>query len=340
MLRSLLGSFISAFKTRRSLALENLALRQQLAVLQRSVKRSRLTDLDRGFWVLLRRVWTDWDNVLVIVKPETVVRWHRAGFRRYWTWKSRKRRPGRPGVALEVRELIRDMCRANPLWGAPRVHGELTKLGISISQAAVSKYMIRHRKPPSQTWRSFLDNHVKDLVSVDFFTLPTATFRLLFVFIIVLRHDRRRIAHFNVTDHPSAEWTAQQIVDAFPWESAPRFMLRERDGVYGPYFSRRVAGLGVDEVRTAPRSPWQNPYVERVIGSIRRECLDHVIVLDERHLRRILREYVDYYHSCRTHLELQKDAPEPRPVQPPSMGRVTVVPKLGGLHHYYARLAA
>ncbi len=219
------------------------------------------------------------------------------------------------------------------------MHGELTKLSISISQAAVSMYMIRHRKPPSQTWRSFLDHHVKDLVSVDFFTLPTATFRVLFVF-IVLRHDRRWIAHFNVTDHPSAEWTAQQIVDAFPWESAPRFMLRDRDGVYGPYFSRRVAGLGVDEVRTAPRSPWQNPYVERVIGSIRRECLDHVVVLDERHLRRILREYVDYYHSCRAHLSLHKDAPEPRPVQPPSMGRVTVVPKVGGLHHYYARLAA
>ena len=341
--RGMIWSFLcwltSALKTRRSLALENLALRHQLVILQRSVKRPRLSSVDRGFWVWLRRVWTDCDSVLLIVKPETVVRWHRAGFRRYWTWKSRKRRSGRPGVALEVRELIRDMCRANPLWGAPRVHGELTKLGISISQAAVSKYMIRHRKPPSQTWRSFLDNHVKDLVSVDFFTLPTATFRVLFVF-IVLRHDRRRIAHFNVTDHPSAEWTAQQIVDAFPWESAPRFMLRDRDGVYGPYFSRRVAGLGVDEVRTAPRSPWQNPYVERVMGSIRRECLDHVIVLDERHLRRILREYVDYYHSCRTHLSLQKDAPEPRPVQPPSMGRVTVVPKVGGLHHYYARLAA
>ena len=230
--------------------------------------------------------------MLVIVKPETVVRWHRAGFRRYWTWKNRKRRPGRPGVALEVRELIRDMSQANPLWGAPRVHGELTKLGISIFQAAVSKYMIRHRKPPPQTWRSFLDNHVKDLVSVDFFTLLTATFRVLF---IVLRHDRRRIAHFNATDRPSAEWTAQQIVDAFPWESAPRFMLRERDGVYDRYFSQRVAGIGVDEVRTSPRSPWQNPYVERLIGSIRRECLDHVIVLDERHLRRILREYVDYY---------------------------------------------
>ena len=296
MIWSLLCSLISAFKTRRSLALENLALRQQLAVLQRSVKRSRLSNVDRGFWVLLRRFWTDWARVLIIVKPETVVRWHRSGFKRYWTWKSRRRRPGRPGVAPEVRELIRDMCRANPLWGAPRVHGELAKLGISISQAAVSKYMIHHRRPPSQTWRSFLDNHVKDLVSVDFFTLPTATFRVLFVF-IVLRHDRRRILHFNVTEHPPAEWSAQQIVDAFPWDSAPRFMLRDRDGIYGAYFKRRVAGLGIQQVLTAPRSPWQSPYVERVIGSVRRECLDHVIVLNDRHARRILREYVDYYHS-------------------------------------------
>ncbi len=241
MIWSLLCSLISAFKTRRSLALENLALRQQLAVLQRSVKRPRLSNVDRGFWVLLRRFWTDWARVLIIVKPETVVRWHRSGFKRYWTWKSRRRRPGRPGVAPEVRELIRDMCRANPLWGAPRVHGELAKFGISISQAAVSKYMIRHRRPPSQTWRSFLDNHVKDLVSFDFFTLPTATFRVLFVF-IVLRHDRRRILHFNVTEHPTAEWSAQQIVDAFPWDSAPRFMLRDRDGIYRAYFKRRVAG--------------------------------------------------------------------------------------------------
>ena len=339
MIWSLLRSLLSAFKTRRSLALENLALRQQLAVLQRSVKRPRLSNVDRGLWLLLRRVWTEWDSVLVIVKPDTVVRWHRARFRRYWTWKSRRRRPGRPRVAPEVRELIRDISRANPLWGAPRVHGELRKLGITISHAAVSKYMTRPRKPPSQAWRSFLDNHVKDLVSVDFFTLPTATFRILFVF-IVLRHDRRRIVHFNVTDHPSAEWTAQQVVDAFPWETAPRYLLRDRDGVYGPYFIRRVEGLGIDEVRTAPRSPWQNPYVERVIGSIRRECLDHVIILDERHLRRVLREYVDYYHSCRTHLSLGKDAPEPRAVHPPSMGKVTAVPKIGGLHHYYSRLAA
>ena len=287
MISSLVRALISTFKARRELALENVALRQQLAVLRRSVKRPRLSKVDRGFWVLLRRIWTDWESVLVIVKPETVIRWHRCGFRRYWTWKSRRRRPGRPGVAPEIRELIRNMSRANPLWGAPCVHGELAKLGISISQAAVSKYRVRHRTPPSHTWRSFLDNHAKDLVSLDFFTLPTATFKVLFVF-IVLRHDRRRIVHFNVTEHPSAEWTAQQMVDAFPWDTAPRYLVRDRDQTYGAYFDTRVDGLGIEQVLTAPRSPWQNPFVERVIGSIRRECLDHVIVLDERHLKRIL----------------------------------------------------
>jgi len=231
------------------------------------------------------------------------------------------------------------MSEANPRWGAPRVHGELRKIGIDVSQAAVSKYMVRHRKPPSQTWRSFLDNHLCDLVSVDFFTVPTATFRVLFVF-VVLCHDRRRIVHLNVTEHPCAEWTAQQMVDAFPWDTAPRYLLRDRDQIYGAYFDRRVAGLGIEQVLTAPRSPWQNPFVERLIGSIRRECLDHMIILGERHLRRILRDYLDYYHSCRTHLSLEKDAPDSRPVEPPAMGKVIAVPKVGGLHHRYTRLAA
>ena len=203
----------------------------------------------------------------------------------------------------------------------------------------MSKYLVRHATPPSQTWRSFLNNHVPDLVSVDFFTVPTATFRVLFVF-IVLRHDRRRLVHFNVTDHPSAAWTAQQIVEAFPWDSAPRYVLRDRDRIYSPSFNRRVVALGIQQVLTAPRAPWQNPFVERLIGSLRRECFDHVIVLDERHLKRMLREYVDYYHACRTHLSLEKDAPEPRLVESPAIGSVTVVPNVGGLHHFYARLAA
>ena len=216
MISSFVRALISAFTARRKLALENVALRQQLAVLRRSVKRTRLSNVDRGFWVLLRRIWTDWESVLVIVKPETVVRWHRCGFRRYWTWKSRRRRPGRPGVAPEIRELIRNMSRANPLWGAPRVHGELAKLGISISQAAVSKYRVRHRTPPSPTWRSFIDNHAKDLVSLDFFTLPTATFRVLFVF-IVLRHDRRPSCPKTQTNSRLARRAVSIVID--PWRA-------------------------------------------------------------------------------------------------------------------------
>ena len=334
----MLRSLRSAFKTRRGLAIENLVLRQQLAVLKQSVRRPRLSQDDRRFWVLLRRIWSEWDQVLVIVKPETVVRWHRAGFRRYWTWKSR-RRPGRPAVAPEIRDLIRSISTANPLWGAPRVHGELLTLGISIAQATVSKYLMRRRTPPSQTWRSFLKNHVPDLVSVDFFTVPTATFRVLFVF-LVLRHDRRRIVHVNVTEHPTAAWTAQQIRNAFPWDTAPRFLLRDRDGTYGAAVRTCLEAMEIDEVLAAPRSPWQNPYVERLIGSIRRECLDHVIVWNECSLRGHLQQYFAYYHEWRTHLSLDKDAPVPRATHPPASGTIVQVPHVGGLHHHYERRAA
>ncbi len=199
--------------------------------------------------------------------------------------------------------------------------------------------MVHHSKPPSQTWCTFLANYVHDLVSADFFTVPTVTFRVFFVF-IVLAHDRRRVIHFNVTEQPTAAWTAQQIVEAFPEDTAPRYLLRDRDGIYGDYFRRRVSGMGIDEVPIAPRSPWQNPYVERLIGSIRRECLDHMIVLNEQHLRRLISSYLRYYHAARTHLSLEKDAPEGRRVQPPAAGRVVALPHLGGLHHEYVRLAA
>jgi transposase InsO family protein len=289
--------------------------------------------------VLLSKIWKDWADALTFVKPETVIRWHRKGFKLYWTWKSRRKGHGRPAVSSELRELIRKMSQANPLWGAPRVHGELQKLGIEISQAAVSKYMVRHRKPPSQTWRTFLDNHVGSLVSIDFFTVPTVTFKMLFVF-VVLAHDRRRVVHFNVTDSPTAKWTGQQIVEAFPWDTAPRYLLRDRDGIYGPEFANRVDHMGIKEVKTAPRSPWQNPYVERLVGTLRRDCIDHVIVLSEDHLRRIIRGYLSYYHTCRTHLSLEKDSPEPRPVEPPDQGNIVEIPMVGGLHHRYARLAA
>lgn len=231
------------------------------------------------------------------------------------------------------------MSQANPLWGAPRIHGELLKLGFRVGQATVSKYMVRHRKPPSQSWRTFLTNHASDIASIDFFTVPTATFRVLYVF-LVLDNARRRILHFNITEAPTAVWTGQQIVEAFPWDTAPKYMVRDRDGTYGLKFQRRVDSLGIEQVRTSPRSPWQSPYVERVIGSIRRECLDHLIVFDERHLRRVLREYIDYYNRSRTHLGLEKDCPIPREVEPSDIGAVRSEPVLGGLHHRYSRQAA
>jgi putative transposase len=333
-----LGTLRSAGRTHRELALENLALRQPLAVWKARHSRPRLTEMDRIFWVLLSRLWTNWRHSLQLVQPETVVRWHRDGFRRYWAWKNR-RRAGRPAISTEVRDLIRRMSRANPLWGAPRIHGELLKLGLTVSEATVSKYMVRPRRPPSQVWRAFLKNHARELIALDFFTVPTATFRVLFVF-VVLSHGRWRLVHFNVTEHPTTDWTARQLLEAVAVEEAPRYLVRDRDQAYGERFSRQVKTLDIREVVIAPRSPWQNAYAERVIGSIRRECLDHVVVIGERHLRRILSAYVDYYNRTRTHLSLTKDSPEPRSVQRPSQGRVVSVPRVGGLHHEYLRRAA
>jgi transposase InsO family protein len=276
---------------------------------------------------------------LIIVKPETVVTWHRKAFRLFWTWKVRHGQPGRPLVPREVRDLIRQMCRDNPLWGAPRIHAELLKLGIDIGETSVTKYMVRVRRPPSQTWRAFLENHVSQLASVDFFTVPTIRFQVLYVF-LVLAHDRRRIVHFNVTAHPTAEWTGQQLRNAFPFDQIPRYLLRDRDAIFGEEFRDEVRAMGIKEVLSAPRSPWQRAYVERVIGSIRRECIDHVIVFDESSLRRILASYVDYYHRSRTHLSLKKDSPIPRPVYARDVGRIVSVRQVGGLHHRYERRAA
>ena len=230
------------------------------------------------------------------------------------------------------------MQAANTCWGAPRIHGELLKLGFQISQATLSKYMVRQSKPPSQSWRTFLNNHLWDLAAVDFFTVPTATFRILYVF-VVLRHDRRRILHVNVTAHPTSAWTAQQMIEAFPFDTLPCFVIRDRDCMHGRIYRRRVAGMGIEEALIAPRSPWQNPYVERVIGSIRRDCLDHVIIVNERHLRRILNRYLDYYHSSRTHLSLSKDTPVTRPISG-ERGNVMPFTKVGGLYHHYERIAA
>ena len=335
----LLGSLRSALRGRGDLVLENLALRQQLALLHHRSKRPQFGRFDRAFWVQLSRRWSRWRDALLLVHPATVIRWHRQGFRAWWAWKSRHRGPGRPPVGSELRLLIQEMARANPLWGAPRIHGELLKLGFTISQRSVARIMPRRRGPPSQSWRTFLSNHVADLVAVDFFVVPTATFRILFVFVVLLHH-RRQVVHFNVTSAPTSAWTAQQILEAFPEDSAPRYLIRDRDAVYGDTFRRRVEGMGIAEVLTAARSPWQNPYAERMIGTIRRDLLDHVIVLGEEHLRRQLHRYLRYYHGARTHLSLAKDAPEPRPVEPPEHGSVVAVPEVGGLHHRYARRAA
>ncbi len=339
MLYVIFRALTSALRSRWDLAAENLALRHQLSVLQRTAKKPQLRRGDQLLWVLLFRFWKGWRTSLTIVQPETVIRWHRDGFRLYWRWKSRPRGPGRPKVVQEVRDLIRQMSESNPLWGAPRIHGELLKLGITIGQAAVSKYMIRRRKPPSQNWRTFLENRAKEIVSVDFFTVPTATFRILFVFLI-LSNVRRQVVHFNVRPAPNAAWAGQQMVEAFPWDTAPRFLLRDRDGVYGHEFRRRIHGMAIEEVVIAASSPWQNPYVERLIGSIRRECLDHGIIINERQLRRLLKSYFAYYHGSRTHLGLEKDCPESRLVESPAQGPVRSEPMVGGLHHRYFRQAA
>ena len=334
---SLLYSLSCGLRSPARLHLEIIALRHQLGVLQRKVPaRTRLKVTDRWLWVALSRLWSDWRSSLVIVKPGTVVAWHRQGFRLYWTWKSRQR-IGRPNINAEVREIIQKMSRANPLWGAPRIHGELLKLGLDVSQATVGKYMVRSSRPPSQSWRTFLDNHISQLASVDFFTVPTVWFEVLFVF-VVLAHDRRRVVHFNVTAHPTAAWTAQQILEAFPFETVPKYLLRDRDAIYGHVLQQQIEAIGIVEVLGAPRSPWQRAYVERIIGSIRRDCLDQVIVFDQSSLRGILRSYLDYYHESRTHLSLDKDAPVPRPVQ--SAGRIVAIPQVGGLHHRYERGAA
>ena len=292
---SLLLTLRSCARSRLVLQVEVLALRHQLQVLQRSrPRRLRLAQADRLLWVWLSRVWKDWRAALVIVKPETVIAWHRRGFRAFWRWKSR-RRTGRPSVPLEVRTLMRTMSDANPRWGAPRIHGELLKLGIDLCQATVAKYMVRRRRPPSQTWRTFLANHRAQIVAADFFVVPTATCRLLFV-LVMLAHERRRVVHVAVTDHPTAHWTVQQLREAFPWDQAPRYLVRDRDHAFDGWADAAKA-MGMDEILTAPRSPWQNAYAERFIGSARRECLDHVVVFSARGLQRLMTLYCDYYND-------------------------------------------
>ena len=338
VLFSLLLTLRGMARSRAALHLEVLALRHQLEVLQRSQpRRLRLVQADRWLWTWLSRVWTTWRTALVIVKPETVMAWHRRGFRFVWTWKSR-RRTGRPTAPADLRALIRTMSQTNPFWGAPRIHGELLKLGMDVSQATVAKYMVRRRQPPSQTWRTFLGNHIGQVMAADFFVVPTATCRLLFV-LVILAHERRRVVHVAVTDHPTAAWTAQQLREAFPWDRAPRYLIRDRDHAFDGW-TETAKTMGIDELLTAPRSPWQNAYAERFIGSARRECLDHVIVFSAPGLQRLMKLYCAYYEQSRTHLSLNKDAPIPRPIAAPGDGRVVAIPQVGGLHHRYERQAA
>ncbi|OLC78131.1 MAG: integrase [Acidobacteria bacterium 13_1_40CM_4_65_8] len=338
VLLSLVLTLRGLARSRAALHLEVLALRHQLHVLQRSrPRRVPLVKTDRWLWVCLSHLWAEWRTALVIVQPETVIAWHRHAFRLFWTWKSR-RRIGRPTVRPDVRALIRTMSQSNRLWGAPRIHGELLKLGINVSQATVTKYMVRRRQPPSQTWRTFLANHIGQIVAADFFVVPTATCQLLFV-LVILAHERRRVVHVGVTHHPTAAWTAQQLREAFPWNDAPRYLLRDRDSAFNAW-AKTATAMDIQEVLTAARSPCQNAYAERLIGSTRRECLDHVIVRDERGLRRVLSAYVEYYLRSRTHLSLNKDAPVSRAVFAPADGRIVAIPQLGGLHHRYERRAA
>jgi len=297
---------------------------------------ARLCRRDRLFWLGLSRLWQGWKSVLVIVTPATVIRWQRQGFRYYWRWKSRGRPVGRPLVEAEVRALIRRLSHENPIWGTPRFQAELRLLGHDVAASTIDKYRARGGKPASPTWRSFLKNHVAALTSVDFLVVPTVTFQLLYVF-VVLRHERRKVVHFNVTAHPTAAWTGQQVRQAFPFDEAPRYLLRDRDAIYGEEFQRGVRSLGIQEVIIAPRSPWQSPYVERLIGTLRRECLDHVIVLNEAHLRRTLSSFLNYYHNSRPHQALEANAPCPRAVEPPELGKVTSISQVGGLHHRYTR---
>src|SRR5690349_2386605 len=303
------------FSGHEAVAIENAALRMQIAALQRKRKRPLLTTWDRVFWITLRSLWSEWRHPLIYVQADTVVGWHRERFRKFWARlsKPQRRRPGRPGTAAELRRLIERMAAANPLWRAPRIHGELKMLGIAISERTVSRLLRRLRRPPNQTWKTFLHNHIGQIVSTDFFTVPTITMKVLFVF-IVLEHDRRKVLHFNVTEHPTGAWTAQQVVDAFADRDTARYLNRDRDSRYSAEVRLRIQSLGMREILTAPQSPWQNPYAERLIGSIRRECLNHYIILNARHLKRTLSSYFRYYHESRTHLRLSKQCPFPREV--------------------------
>jgi putative transposase len=347
MLRFLVGFFgwfTAFFRSRHGLGLELVALRHQVGVLKRKNPRPRLGAWDQAFWVFLRCVWSDWAKVLVVVKPETVVRWHRVGFRLYWRWLSRRRNHGRPKISSEIRHLIARMAKDNPTWGAPRIHGELLKLGFEISERTVSRCLVRvgHKGDARKLWLIFLRNHREVIAAMDFFTVPTITFRVLYCF-FVISHGRRKILHLNGTEHPTSGWIAQQLREAFPEDTAPRYLILDRDGKYAGEATEALQALSSELIRTSYQSPWQNGVAERWVGSCRRELLDHVIVFNEAHLRRLVREYLCYYHADRIHDGLGKDTPEMRPVERKEAGHgpLVALPRVGGLHHRYTwRMAA
>jgi putative transposase len=340
LIRVLFASILRVFRKRHSLVLENLVLRQQLTVLKRKHPRPRLVTFDKLFWVLVRRLWSGWKQALIIVKPETVVRWRRAGFALYWRAISKAdRMVGRRRISIEVRDLIVRMVTENPTWGAPRIHGELLMLGFDVSERTISRWMRRApRDPePAKRWLAFLRNHREAIAAMDFFTVPTITFGVLYCFFII-SHDRRRILHFNVTRHPTSMWIVQQLREAFPYRSSPRFLIFDRDSKYGLEVACAVRSMAIRPVRTSFESPWQNGVAERWIESCRRDLLDHIIVVNERHLKRLLADYVGYYHADRTHLGLGKGTPYGR-IRSVTTGRILSHERLGGMHHRYDRAA-
>ena len=326
------------FRSRGDTALEVLALRQQVAVLKRKRPRPHLNRLDRLFWTTLRSVWPRWEDALVIVKPETIIGWHRAGFRLYWRWRSRPR-GGRPKITDEIRALIRRLAEENPTWGAPKIHGELRKLGFVVSERTVARYLqrIQRRGDPGKRWLTFLANHREVIVAFDFFTVPTVTFKLLYCF-FVIEHGRRKILHFNVTRYPTAEWVVQQLREAFPDAGPYRYVILDHDSTFDAEVIAFLKATGLKPKRTSVRAPWQNGIAERWVGGCRREMLDHVIPLNEQHLRRLVRDYVSYFHEDRIHDSLDKDAPNRRPVEKKSCPNAAVISsgRLGGLHHRYS----